>query len=99
MIPGITTKLSEESIASTTTIAPLSDLVLVSGTTAVATITPPPNWGGRSSGIMILVATDAAGFATVTTGNIALAVSLTTGKATVFVWSASQAKWYPGAIS
>jgi hypothetical protein len=48
---------------------------------------------------MILVATDAAGVSTVTTGNIALAVALTTGKTCVFVYSARYTKWYPGAIS
>lgn len=99
MIPGLVTRLSEETLVTATTIAPLSDLVLVSGTTNVATIVPPPSFGGRSGGIMFLVATDAAGFATVTTGNIALAVSLTTGKATMFCYSAAQNKWYPGAIS
>lgn len=99
MIPGTVSKLSESSIASTTTITPLTDLILVSGTVNVATITPPPIFGGLSSGILFVVATDAAGFSTVTTGNIALAVALTTGKATMFVYSASQGKWYPGAIS
>ena len=99
MIPGQISKISEQIVASATTIAPTADLLLVSGTTNVATITAPQHTGGASGCVIFIVATDAAGFATVTTGNIALAVSLTTGKVTAFVYSPSQAKWYPGAIS
>lgn len=97
MIPGLTTKLSERSsFAAATTIAPRADLNFVSGTTNVSTILPP--FGGFS-GCLVLVATDPAGFATVTGGNIALAVSLTTNKATLFVYSKKNNLWYPGAIS
>jgi hypothetical protein len=96
MIPGLTTRLSESSLVTATTITPKSDLVFVSGTTNVATIIPPFE---GFSGLLFLVATDAAGFATVTTGNIALAVSLTTNKVTAFVYSKKNAMWYPGAIS
>jgi len=96
MIPGITTKISEGVIASTTTIFPKSDLIFVSGTTSVATIVPP--YAGFS-GILIVVATDVAGFATTTAGNISAVVSVTTGKATIFVYSKEKNKWYPGAIS
>jgi hypothetical protein len=97
MIPGITTKISESTLVTATTITPLTDLVIVTGTTNVATIVPPPNWGGVSAGVMILVSTS--GFSTVTTGNIALAVTLAAGKTCLFVYSQTQSTWYPGTIS
>jgi hypothetical protein len=97
VIPGLTTRISERaSFAAATTITPRSDLSFVSGTTNVQTILPPFE---GFSGVLFLVATDPAGFATVTGGNIALAVALTTNKATMFVYSKKNALWYPGAIS
>ena len=96
MIPGTTSKISESVIASAATIYPKTDLIRVSGTTSVSTIVPP--YSGFS-GILLVVATDAAGFATLTTGNIALAVSLTTSKVVAFVYSKLAGAWYPGAIS
>lgn len=96
MIPGLTSKISESSLVAAATITPQTDLVFVAGTTAIATIVPP--YSGFS-GILIVVPTDAAGVATLTTGNISVAVALTTGLATVFVYSKENALWYPGAIS
>lgn len=96
MIPGLTTRLSEGQLVTATTISPKSDVVFVSGTTAVATIIPPFE---GFSGMIFIVATDAAGFATTTAGNIQLVVSLTTNVATAFIYSKKNAKWYPGAIS
>ena len=96
MIPGLTTRLSESELVTATTISPKSDVVFVSGTTAVATINPPFE---GFSGIIFLVATNAAGFATTTAGNIQLVVSLTANVATAFIYSKKNAKWYPGAIS
>lgn len=97
MIPGLTTRISERTdLVTATTITPKADLSFVAGTTNVATINPPFE---GFSGVLFLVATDPAGFSTVTTGNIALAVSLTTNKVTAFVYSKKNAKWYPGAIS
>lgn len=96
MIPGLTTRLSEGQLVTATTISPKSDVVFISGTTAVATIIPPFE---GFSGILFIVATDAAGFATTTAGNIQLVVSLTANVATAFIYSKKNAKWYPGAIS
>lgn len=96
MIPGLTTRLSESNLVAATTISPKSDLVFISGTTALKTINPPFE---GFSGILFLVATDAAGVSTLTTGNIALAVALTTNLVTAFVYSKKNATWYPGAIS
>ena len=96
MIPGLTTRISESQLVAATTISPKSDVEFVSGTTAIATINPPYE---GFSGILFLVATDAAGFATTTAGNIALVVSLTTSKATAFIYSKKNDLLYPGAIS
>jgi hypothetical protein len=96
MIPGLTTRISEVKLTAAATIAPRGDLVIIAGTTAIATIVPPFAGFG---GVLFLVATDAAGVSTLTTGNIALAVSLTTSKVCAFVYSSLNSKWYPGAIS
>lgn len=96
MIPGLTSKISESNIVAAATIRPLTDLIFVSGTTALATIIPP--YSGFS-GILLVVATDEAGLATVTTGNIQLVVTMTTNQVNVFVFSKANNKWYPGAIS
>ena len=96
MIPGTTTKLSESTMASSTSIDVMSDLVFLTGSTAVATITP--HFGGGFSGICVLVATDGT-LGLLTTGNIALAVTMAQNKACVLVYSKKNALWYPGAIS
>lgn len=96
MIPGLTTRISESNLVAATTITPKSDLVFVSGTTAIATIIPPFE---GFSGVLFVVATDAAGVATLTTGNISLAVALTVNQVCAFVYSKKNATWYPGAIS
>lgn len=95
MIPGITSKLSEETLASAATISPKTDLVKLTGSTAVATIRPP--YGGFS-GILVLVPT-AGTLGLLTTGNIAIAVTMPQNRATVLVYSKSAGVWYPGAIS
>ena len=97
MIPGTTTKLSEGVVASAATIDAKKDLLLVSGTTSIATINPFFG-GGQFSGIIIIVPTGGT-VNTLTTGNIAVAVAMPQNRATVLVYSMSNAKWYPGAIS
>ena len=97
MIPGITTKLSESLVASAATIEVKTDLVRVSGTTSIATIAPP-HYGGGFSGIVILVPVDG-NVATLTTGNIAVAVTMAQNRSTVLVFSKATSTWYPGAIS
>jgi len=96
MIPGLTTKLSEEVIASAATIYPKTDLVRVTGTTNIATITPA--FGGGFSGILFVVPVDGT-VNTVTTGNILVAVAMPVNRATLLVYSKVANKWYPGAIS
>lgn len=96
MIPGTTTKLSEQTLASAASISPKADLVKVTGTTSIATITPA--FGGGFSGILVIVPEDG-NVATLTTGNIAVAVTMAQNRASVLVYSKENNVWYPGAIS
>lgn len=96
MFPGTTTKLSEDLIASAATVTVKADLVRITGSTAIATINP--NFGGGFSGIVILVPTDGT-LGLLTTGNIAIAVTMAQNRATVLVFSKKTSTWYPGAVS
>lgn len=95
MIPGITSKLSQSTVASTTTISPKTDMIRVTGTTDIATIRPA--YAGFS-GILFVVPVDGT-VNTVTTGNIPVAVAMAINRVTVFVYSKKDNKFYPGAIS
>ena len=95
MIPGITTKLSEETVASATTINVKADIVKLTGTTTLANIR------GNASGfstVIFAVPLDGS-VATTTTGNIAKNLTMVQNQLTVLVYSKLQDKWYPGAIS
>ena len=96
MFPGLTTKLSEETLASAASISPSKDLVKLTGNTAVATIVP--HFGGGFSGVLFVVPVDNT-VATLTTGNISLAVTMPQNRVTVLVYSKEENTWYPGAIS
>jgi hypothetical protein len=96
MIPGIQGKLSEETIASASTIDVKTDIVEVTGTTSIATINKP-HQGGFSAQLFV-IPTDG-NVATLTTGNIPVAVTMPQNRATLLVYSKSNNKWYPGAIS
>jgi hypothetical protein len=79
-------------IASATTIAPTQQIVFVSGTTAIATITPPApiaSGGGR----ITLIPTGA--FTTTTAGNIALASTAVVNKTLTMTYDTTTTKWYP----
>lgn len=90
-LPGIIGKNREETIASTTTIAPKAEVVRVTGTEAIATITAP--LGGQFPLRIVLI--PAAAFTTVTTGNIALASTAVASKALHMTYVPSLSKWYP----
>ena len=96
MVGGILNKASESTVASAASVTILTETALVTGTTSIATINPPLN--GGFNGILVIVPTDGT-VATLTTGNIAVAVSMPQNRATVLLFSASKSKWYPGAIS
>jgi hypothetical protein len=100
MIPGTTTKLSEEAISLETTIKPKADLVRVTSTattTAVATIVP--SFGGGFSGILIVVNLSGANITTTTAGNIQTAITIGQNISTVLTYSKTTGKWYPGALA
>jgi hypothetical protein len=89
---GDSVKPIETTLASAATIAPQSQITLVTGTTAVATITPPwPGFAGR----LDLIFTDGSPAATVTTGNIAIATTVVSKKALSMIYSQINGKWYP----
>jgi len=97
MIPGIQSKLSTQVVASTTTISNVfCDMVMFTGTTAIATINPPGTGGFNA--MLICVPLDGS-VAFTTAGNIAVAVTMAIGRATLLAWDQVTAKWYPGAIS
>lgn len=96
MFPGLTTKLSEDLVASTTSIDVKADLIRITGSTAIATL--KPNYGGGFSGMVTLVPTDGT-LGLLTTGNIAVAVTMAQNRATVLTYSKAAGVWYPGAIS
>ena len=96
MFPGLTTKVSEETVASASSIDVKADLVLLTGSTAIATI--KPNFGGGFSGICILVPLDGT-LGLLTTGNIAIAVTMAQKRSTLMTYCKSTGVWYPGAIS
>ena len=96
MIPGLTTKLSENVVASTTQISAKSDLIIVTGSTAINEIIP--NFGGGFSGIVAIVPID--GTVALQTGqNIVAAVTMLQNRVTYLVYSKSQGLWYPHALS
>ena len=89
-------RLAETTVASAATITPkFALLVKVTGSTAIATIRPP--FAGFS-GVLVLVPTDGT-VATLTTGNISIAVTMAQNRSTVFTYSKKNNTWYPGAIS
>lgn len=79
-------------IASATTIAPTTTIAFVSGTTAIATITPPTPIS-LTGGQITLIPTGL--FTTTTTGNIALASVAVVNKALILTYNQGTAKWYP----
>ena len=91
MFPGTTSKLSESTVASATVIDAKSDIVLVTGTTAIATINP--NFGGGFSGFLVLVPTNAAGVTLGTGGNILVGIAAAFNRAVFMVYVRSLGKW------
>ena len=89
--PYVGTGAPAPTIASATTIAPLTEIIFVSGTTAVVTITPPPSLVG--GGQLVIIPTGI--FTTTTAGNIALASTAVVSRALIMTYDATTNKWYP----
>ena len=91
MFSGIISKRSEKIVASAATIEANADILVVTGTAAIANIIPRTY--GIASQRVTLIPLAAATLAN--TGNIAAAVVLVVGRAQDIVYSKSQNKWYP----
>lgn len=78
------------SLAAATTIAPTTFITMITGATAIATITPPV-----SGAHMLCLIASVTNLATVTTGNINAVVAFGNGLATLFVYNPATAKYYP----
>lgn len=88
----ISTVAAAPTIASATTIAPVNQIVFVSGTAAIATITPPSGMA-TAGGTLELIPT---GSWTITTGgNVASVVTATAGNPVFLTYDSGTAKWYP----
>ena len=79
-------------IASATTIAPVTPIAFISGTTPIATITAPSPIS-TNGGSITLIPTGA--FTTTTAGNIALASTAVVSRAMTMTYDPITTKWYP----
>jgi hypothetical protein len=82
-------------IASASTIAPVKEITYISGTAAIATITPQMPITG-TNGTIILIPTGA--FTWTTAGNIAIAGTAVVGRALHMTYTAITDKWYPSYV-
>ena len=95
MFPGTTSKLSESAVTAAATINPKTDMIRVSGATAIVNIVP--NFGGGFSGILFVV--PLAVFTWTAAGNISIAGTSVINKMIVFVYSKVTGKWYPSVLA
>jgi len=82
-------------IPSAGTIAPVKEISYISGTTAIATITPQAPITGKN-GTIILIPTGA--FTWTTAGNIAIAGTAVVGRALHMTYTFTTDKWYPSYV-
>lgn len=84
MYPGRVTRLTESYITAANTIRPRTDVVLVSGLTPIATITP--TFGPRVAQMVILIAAGNP-ITLVTGGNIYDGFTIPTGRCCILIWT------------
>ena len=82
-------------IASAATIAPTSFLTFISGTVALATITPPL----LGAHMMCFIFTTATPTANGTGGNIKNAITPKQNSPTFMIWNPNEAKYYAGSLT
>lgn len=82
-------------IASTTTVAPRGFLTFISGTTAIATVTPPI----AGAHMLCFVFTTTTPVAFTTTGNIKAVVTPTTNLPCFLVYNPVEGKYYAGELA
>ncbi len=88
----VATLSAPPTIASATTIAPTTPVIVVSGTAAIDTITAPSPISATGGSITI-VATGA--WSCTTGGNVASTFTAVANKSYVFTYLQATAKWYP----
>lgn len=96
MIPGIVSRLSESVVACATTIAPTTDVIVITSTTSTTvlnTITPPLGTSPFDN-LLVIVNNSGNAITAVTTGNIATTCSIPSGNMASFIYSTSLGKWY-----
>lgn len=84
-----------QTIAAAATISPVTSVFFVTGTTQIATITPPT----LAPHNLVAIFTDAAPGALLTTGNIIAAVTPVTNRALLLTYEPRTGKYYPIAVS
>jgi len=90
MIPGTTSKASESTVASATSIVAKTDIILVTGSTQVETIVP--NFGGGFSGFLVFIPT-AGAVVLGTSGNILVGITAAQNRAVFMMFVRSLGKW------
>lgn len=81
-------------IASAATVAPTTFLTFISGTVAIATVTPPAD----GSHMLVFVFTTTTPVAFTTTGNIKLATLPQQNEPVVLIWNPNENKYYTGRL-
>jgi len=92
MIPGAISKTSNEVVASASSIVVKSDVVKVTGSTTINTITSPLMLD-RGGILLILIPVDGA-VTLGTSGNILVGITAAQNRAVFLVWDAVVGKWY-----
>jgi hypothetical protein len=82
-------------IASAATVAPATFISFISGTTAIATITPPVT----GSHLLIFIFTTTTPVAFTTTGNVKYVATPTTNLPMFLVYNPIEAKYYAGEVT
>ena len=81
-------------IASAATVAPTSFMTFISGTVAIATVTPPAD--GQHMLVFIFTTTTPVAFTT--TGNIKYVATPTSNIPMLLFWNPNENKYYPGEV-
>ena len=93
MFPGRQSKVTEENVASATTINVKSDLIRITGSTQIETILSPLLLSGQGGVVVYVVAVDGA-VVIGTSGNVLVGVTLTQNRLYTLVYSNVVDKWY-----
>ena len=87
---GVESRQVGATVASATTISPLHAITHITGTTAIATITPPANYNATFGGCLVMIFDS--GLSTTTAGNIFAVYTFSAGQKAQACYDGS--KWY-----